>query len=156
ERVGIRLFLRIQRGRYESLESDALRESEPGPDADGSELSPDDGYRGQGHRVGAASDEHRTGPAVSSVCATGSNERAAPSAEGVDRQVQREMRRRLGQIPRRNAGAAEKSGGGAERHETDGAVEGIAGVGFAECGSETAVRTDDGSVRRLRRALRLR
>ena len=85
--------------------------------------------------------------------APGANALAAPCAEGVDREVQGKVRRRLGQVPRGDLRAAEEARRDPAGRQAHAAVGGLAGLGYAQRGSEEAVRADDGGVRGLRGTL---
>ena len=50
--------------------------------------------------------------------ATGATHAPASRAQGVDRQVQGQVRRRLGQVPRTDVGAADQDGGRAQRYRS--------------------------------------
>ena len=60
--------------------------------------------------------------------------RAAPCAEGVDRQVQGEVRPGLGQAARRDAGASDQAGRGSGGHEARAQARSHQGLGCAESG----------------------
>ena len=66
------------------------------PALDGPELPPDRRPRRQVHRLGAQGQEHRAGSALLPVRRTRSDALAAPRPQGVDRQVQRPVRRWAG------------------------------------------------------------
>ena len=100
--------------------------------------------------------EHRARPAVLPLRRARRDARPAPRAEGVDRQVQGQVRQGLGQVPRGDARAAEEARRRPAGHEADRALRRAAGVGFAERRPEAALRPHDGGVRRLRGAVRLR
>ncbi len=81
---------------------------------------------------------------------------AAPRAEGVDRQVQGPVQRRLGQAARGDLRPPAEDGHHSAGYETDAAAERNSGVGRHERQPEAPVRAPDGNLRRVRRADRLR
>ena len=82
--------------------------------------------------------------------------RAASRAEGVDREVQGPVRRRLGCLSTADLRAAEEAGHRSSEREAGRPPGRHQGVGRADCRRKAAVRAADGSVRRVRRAHRLR
>ncbi len=71
------------------------------------EVPPHRGPGRPGHRLAAAEARQRAGPAVLHVLGTGRGARAAPRVQGLGRQVQGPVRRRLGRLPRPRLRAAE-------------------------------------------------
>ena len=96
------------------------------------------------------------GQAVLHLLRAGRHARAAPRAEGVDRQVQGQVRPGLGQAPRRDAGPPDRARRRSRRHQARPQARGHQGLGQAERRREEALRPPDGSLRRLRRVHRLR
>jgi hypothetical protein len=106
--------------------------------------------------MGAPVEGDRARSALFPLCRDRRNACAASHAEGMDREVQRPVRRGLGRLPRADAGTAEEARRRAARHEAHRALEGIARMGFPERRPEAPLCADDGSVRRIRRPLRSR
>ena len=151
QRPRVRLLLRLQRRRHEPLGSDPLREPQPRPGIDRSELPP--------HRPTSPTRPSPGFARSSSISpdqpfflyvATGATHAPHQTPEGVDRQVQRQVRRGLGQVSRADARAAEETRRRSARHEAHGALEGPARVGLAQRRPEASLRAHDGSIRRLR------
>ena len=94
------------------------------------------------------------GQAVLHLLRAGRHACAAPCAEGVDRQVQGQVRPGLGQAARGDAGAAEEAGRRAGGDEARAQARGHQGLGCADAGREEALRPPDGGVRRVRRVRR--
>ena len=72
------------------------------------------------------------GQAVLHLLRAGRHPRAAPRAEGMDRQVQGQVRPGLGQAARGDAGAADQAGRGAPRHQARPQAGSHQGLGHAE------------------------
>ena len=81
----------------------------------------------------------------------GAGSRAAPRAEGMGRQVQGPVRRRLGRLPREDVRAPEGAGHHPEGRRALAPRPRRAGLGHALGRREEALRPHDGSVRRLPR-----
>ena len=96
------------------------------------------------------------GQAVLHVLRHRRDARAAPRAEGVDREIQGPVQRRLGQASRGDLRAAEEAGRDSGGHEAHAASEGDSRVGRHERAAEAALRAADGNLRRVRRAHRRR
>ena len=128
----IRVLLRLHRRRDQPVVSGHLRRH----DADGTEQESGGGlplHRGhdeQGDRVGAPAEGADARQAVLHVFRARRHPRPASRAEGVDRQVQGQVRRRLGQAARRDLCPPEEAGRDSGR-----------------CGADQAARRDP----RLRR-----
>ena len=75
--------------------------------------------------------------------------RAAPRAEGVGRQVQGQVRRRLGRLPRAGVREAEGAGHHAREHDAVAARSRRAGLGQAVGRRAAPLCADDGGLRRL-------
>ena len=73
-------------------------------------LSPHRGHRGGRNQVAARTAGFRAGQAVPHVLGSGRIARSAPGHEGMGRQVQRQVRRRLGQLPRARLRRAKEKG----------------------------------------------
>ena len=82
--------------------------------------------------------------------------RAASRAEGLDREVQGQVRRRLGQVPRGDLRPAEADGHHPAGRQARAQARRHQGLGQADGRREEAVRAPDGSVRGIRRAHRPR
>ena len=92
--------------------------------------------------------EHRPGQAVLPLRRPRGHALPAPRPEGLDREVQGQVRRGLGQVPRGDVRAAEEARRRPAGHEADRALGGAARVGLAQRRPEAALRPDDGGVRR--------
>ena len=79
------------------------------------------------------------------------NPRPAPRAEGVDRQIQGQVRPGLGPTARRDAGAAEEARCGSRRHQARCQTGGDQRLGQTDGRRAEALRPPDGSLRRVRR-----
>ena len=88
--------------------------------------------------------------------APGRHARPAPRPEGVDRQVQGQVRPGLGQAPRGDAGPPDQARRRPRRHQARAQARGHQGLGQAQRRREEALRPPDGGLRRLRRVRRLR
>ena len=151
ERDGLRLLLRLHRRRDQPVVPGPLRGDDAGrarQDAGGGLLlqrRPDEPR----DQVGAAAEVADARPAVLRLLRAGRDARAAPRAEGVGRQVQREVRRGLGRATRADLREAE----GARRDPTglrpDRAQCRHPGVGRHRAGDEACARAADGDLRRL-------
>ncbi len=75
--------------------------------------------------------------------------------QGVGRQVQGQVRRRLGRVPRADPRAPEEARHRPAGHRADGAPRPVPGVGLAHRRAEAALRPPDGGLRRLLRERRL-
>ncbi len=82
--------------------------------------------------------------------------RAASRAEGLDREVQGQVRRRLGQVPRGDLRPAEAAGHHPAERQAGRQARRHQGLGHAHGGREAAVRAADGSVCGVCGAHRLR
>ena len=96
------------------------------------------------------------GQAVLHLLRPGRHARAAPRAQGMDRQVQGQVRPGLGQAPRRDAGPAEALGVVPPDTKLAPKPAAIKDWDNAERRREEALRPPDGGLRRLRRVRRLR
>ena len=115
--LGLRQVLRLLRRRDRPVESHALRRHDPRPDAALPGLQLHDRHDRPGHRLDEVPEGAHAGQAVLHVFRAGRDARAASRAQGMDRQEQGPVRRRLGQAARRDAGAADRAGRGAHGHE---------------------------------------
>ena len=88
------------------------------------------------------------GPAVLHVLRAGRHPRAAPRPEGVDREVQGQVRQGLGRLARGDAGPPDQARRGAARHEARPQARGHQGLGQALGRREEALHPPDGDLRR--------
>ena len=104
-RPRLRALLRVPRRRHEPVAPRPRVRQPPGGPAGHPRagLPPDTGSGRQGHRVHRGRQAGRPQQAVLPPLLPGSDSRAAPRAEGVGRQVRREVRRRVGRLPRRRS-----------------------------------------------------
>ena len=91
----------------------------------------------------------------SSYFSTGCAHAPAPGAPGMGRQVQGQVRQRLGRLPRGDLRPAEAARRDPGRRGADTSQRGVPGLGVAAGGPEGAVRPPDGGVRRVLRERRL-
>ena len=118
-------------------------------------LPPHRRHRGGRHQVAARTEGLRTGQAVPDVLGAGRLARPAPGHEGMGRQVQRQVRRRLGRLPRARLQARQGEGLDSARRAAHAAA-GVDGVlGLDPRGRKAVPAPPDGSLRRLHRARRL-
>ena len=117
-------------------------------------LPPDRGHRRRRHRLAARAEGLRTRQALLHVLGARRIARPAPGDEGVGRQVQGQVRRRLGRLPRAHLRPRQGQGldpAGRAAHAAPG-VDGV--VGLDPRGREAVPAPPDGSLRRLHRARR--
>ena len=152
----LRVLLRLHRRREQPVGSGAVR----GHDADraaedaGRGLSPHRRPGRQGDRLDAPAEGAAARQAVLHVLRAGRHARAASRAEGVDRQVQGQVRARLGQAARDHVRAAEGAGRDRRRRRADAAARGDSGLGRHGSQAQAGARARDGSVRRVHGAHR--
>ena len=127
----LRQVLRVHRRRGQPVGAGDLRGHEPGRAAEGSELPLHDRHDQPGDQVGQGREIAHAGQAVLHLLRPGRHPRSAPRAEGVDRQVQGQVRPGLGQAPRRDAGPAEEAGRGPAGHQARPQAGGDQGLGQA-------------------------
>ena len=122
---------------------------DPGRAAERPELPLHDRHDQPGDQLDAVPEVADAGQAVLHLLRARRHARAAPRAEGVDRQVQGQVRPGLGQAARGDAGAAESSSASC-RPDTKLAPkpEAIKDWDKLSAGREEALRPPDGSVRR--------
>ena len=114
--IGLRQVLWIHRRRDEPVGAGHLRRRDADGDAADAGLSLHHGHDRQGDQLGQRAENAHAGQAVLHVFRHRRDARAAPRAEGVDREIQRPVRRRLGQAARGNLRAAEKAGRDSGQH----------------------------------------
>ena len=136
--------------------SGALRRDDPGRAAQdaGGGLPPDRGPDRSGDQLGAPAEVAHARQAVLHVLRAGGDARAAPRAEGVDRQVQGSLRRRVGRDPGRDVRPSEGTGTDPRRRRSLGAARRDPGVGRRRGGSQADPGAPDGGLRRVPRAHR--
>ena len=101
------------------------------------------------HRVDPAAALARAGQAVLRLLRAGPDPRAAPRAQGMDRQVQGPVRPGLGQAARGDARPPDQAGRRPCRHQADASAQGNSVVGFAQRRREEALRPHDGGLCRV-------
>ena len=115
----------------------------------------DERHGGQSHRLVAHAARHGPQQAVLRLLRAGYRARTASRAEGVDREVQGQVRSRLGQAARADHRQAEGDGHHPAEHAAHRAFGGHRGVGLAQRRREEGLRPHDGGLRGGSRALRL-
>ena len=122
-RVRFRALLRVHRWRGQPVLSRALRghHCRRAAEITGGGIHPHRGSRRPRDHLGAPAEGADAGQAVLRILRPRGHPRATSRPEGVVRQVQGQVRRRLGRASRAVAGAAEEAGRGAEGCETHGA-----------------------------------
>ena len=144
----IRVLLRLHRRRNQPVVSGDLR----GHDADGTGQESRGGlplHRGhdeQGDRVGAPAEGAHARQAVLHVFRARRHPRPASRAEGVDRQVQGQVRRRLGQAARRDLCPPEEAGRDSGRCGADQAARRNPGLRRHARGAQADSRPRDGGL----------
>ena len=155
--LGFDYFYGFNAGDMNQCEPDPVREPQPRPAFERSELPPHHRHRRQGDRLDAAGEGICAGPAVLPLRRARRDARAASRAEGVDRQVQGPVRHGLGQATaRQTLGTAEEARRRPAGHQAHRALRGPAGLGLAQRRPEAALRAHDGGLRRLWRPCRPR
>ena len=107
DRRRLRLLLRIPRRRDLAVGAAAVREPQSGRAAARREVPPERRPGGQGDHVAAQAPRLLAGQAVLHVLGARRSARAAPHLQGVGRQVQGKVRRRLGRLARAHLQAPE-------------------------------------------------
>ena len=151
-----RQVLRLHRRRDESVGAARLRWHGQGGAFARPQLPLHDRHDEPGHPVDPEPAVAHAGQALLHLLRHRRHARAAPRSEGLDCQVQGQVRRRVGQVPRGDFRPAEAAGDRPAKREAGRPARGHQGVGRVERRREAAVRSADGSVRRVCRAHRLR
>ena len=112
DRARLRLFLRLSRRRDVAVGAAAGREHQPDRTAARREIPPHRRSRPARHRLAAAPSGVRSRQAVLPVLGAGRRTRSAPDLQGMGRQVQRQVRRRLGCLSRARLRAPEDNWAG--------------------------------------------
>ena len=154
--LGLRQVLRLHRRRNRPVEPQPLRRLDPRPDAAQPGLQLHDRHDRPGHRLDEVREGPHPGQALLHVLRAGRDARAAPRAQGVDRQEQGPVRRRLGQDARSDARAADRDGSRAQGHEARRQAHRHQGLGQAERRRAEALRPPDGGLFGIRRVHRPR
>ena len=115
--LGLRQVLRLHRRRDRPVGAQPLRRPDPRRDAALPGLQLHDRHDRPGDRLDEVPEGAHAGQAVLHVLRAGRDARAASRAQGVDRQEQGPVRRRLGQDARRDARAADRAGRRAHGHQ---------------------------------------
>ena len=152
----VRQVLRLHRRRNEPVGTGDLRRHEPHRGAERSELSLHDRHDQPGNQVDECAEIADAGQAVLHLLRTRRDARAAPLSEGVDREVQGQVRPGLGQAPRGDARPPDQARRRSRRHQARPQARSDQGLGQAQRRREEALRPPDGSLRRLRRVRRRR
>ena len=118
-------------------------------------LPPHRRHRGGRHQMAPRTEGLRTGQAVLHVLGTGRVAWPAPGHEGMGRQVQRQVRRRLGQVSRAHLCTRQGQGLDPAERAAYAAPRYHGFVGLDPRGRKTIPAPPHGSVRRLHRARRL-
>ena len=113
--LGLRQVLRLHRRRDRPVGAQPLRRPDPRRDAALPRLQLHDRHDRPGDRLDEVPEGAHAGQAVLHVLRAGRDARAASRAQGVDRQEQGPVRRRLGQDARRDARAPDRAGRRARR-----------------------------------------
>ena len=101
DRLWLRVFLRLPRRRGLAVRADAgAQHHRRSPRRQPQGLPPHRGHRRRRHPLAARTEGLRAGQAVLHVLGAGRVARPAPGHEGMGRQVQGQVRRRLGQVSR--------------------------------------------------------
>ena len=124
-------FIGGETNQWAPLLYDGMTQVEPPNDP---ELPFHDRHDQPGDRLDAVPEIAHAGQAVLHLLRAGRHPRAASRAEGVDRQVQGQVRPGLGQAARGDAGAADQVGRGAGGHEARAQAGSHQGLGDAERG----------------------
>ena len=144
----VRVLLRLHRRRDQPVVSGHLRRH----DADGTGQEPRAGlplHRGhdeQGDGVGPPAEGADARQAVLHLLRAGRHARAASRAEGVDRQVQGQVRRRMGQAARRDLCTSEEAGRDSRRCGPHQAARRNPRLRRHACGAQADPRARDGSL----------
>ena len=153
-RARLRLLLRLPRRRDLAVGAAAGREHERHRAAARREVPPDRGHGAAEHRLAAQAPRVLAGQAVLHVLGARRGARAASGRQGMVRQVQGQVRRRLGCLPRARVRAPEAAGLDSGRHQADAARAEHGVVGQHSGGPAAVPAPADGDLRRLRRARR--
>jgi hypothetical protein len=113
----VRRVLRVHRGRNEPVGAAPLSRLEQGGASEGPQVPLHDGHDGQGDRLDAVPEVPHAGPALLHVLRAGRDPRAAPRAEGVDREVQGQVRPGVGRDAGRGPRPTDHARRGTGRHE---------------------------------------
>ena len=155
DRLRFRVFLRIPGRRGFAVRTDPDAQHHRCHPASEEGLPPHRGHRRGRHQVAARTESLCAGQAVLHVLGAGRIAWPAPDHEGVGRQVQRQVRRRLGQVSRACFRPGQGQGLDPAGRATHAASRFHGFVGLHSRGRETVPASPDGSVRRLHRARRL-
>ena len=128
----VRRVLRLLRRRDQPVGAVPLPRHEPGRDPARPELQLHDRHDGQGDRLDAVPEGADARQAVLHVLRAGRDARPAPRAEGVDRQVQGQVRPGVGRDARGDPGPPDQARRGAARHEARPQARGDQGLEHAD------------------------
>ena len=155
DRLRLRVLLRIPRRRGLAVRADPDPQHHAGHRASPQGLPPHRRHRVGRDHVAPRAEGLRAGEAVLHVLGAGRVARPAPDHEGMGRQVQGQVRRRLGQVPRARLRARQGQGLDPAERPAHAAprVHGV--LGLDPRGREAVPAPPDGGLRRLHRARRL-
>ncbi len=152
DRPRFRLLLRLPRRRDLAVGTPAGREHERGGAAARREVPPERRHRAARRRLAAQTSRVLARQAVLHVLGAGCGARAAPGLQGLVRQVQGQVRRRLGRLPRARVRTPEAARLDPGRHQAHAARRIDAVVGQHSRSAAPVPAAPDGDLRRLRRA----
>ena len=152
DRARLRLLLRLHRRRDVAMGTAAGREHQPDRAAARREVPPERGPGAARRRLAAAPPGVFAGQAILPVLGAGRRARSASDLQGMGRQVQGQVRRRLGCLSRACVRAPEADGMDSGRHQAHAARRQHAVVGQHSRGAAPVPAAADGDLRRLRRA----
>ncbi len=151
DRPRLRLLLRLPRRRDLAVGTPADREPDRGGAAARREVPPERRHRAAWRRLAAQTSRVLARQALPHVLGAGCGARAAPGQQGVVRQVQGQVRRRLGRLPRARVRAPEAARLDPGRHQAHAARRIDAVVGQHSRSAAPVPAAADGDLRRLRR-----
>ena len=154
--LGVRQVLRLHRRRDEPVGAARRRRHRQDRGSARPELPLHDRHDQPGRRLDPRPAVAHAGQAVLHVLRHRRHPRPASRAEGVDREVQGPVRRRLGQVPRGDVRPPEEAGHRPREREAGEQAHRHQGLGQAHARRAAAVRAADGGLRRVRRAHRQR
>ena len=151
EPVRLRRVLRIHGRGDQPVGAARLPQPGAGRDPQGPEVPLHERHDEPGHRLDAVPEGADAGSAVLHVLRARRHPRAAPRPEGVDREVQGQVRQGLGRHAGGGAGPPDPARRGAAGHPARPQAGSHQGLGQALGRREEALRPPDGGLRRLRR-----
>ena len=152
---GFEYFYGFLAGEASQYEPTLTRNTTAGHRREAQGLPPHRGHRDGRHPLAPRAEGLRTGQAVLHVLGAGRIARPAPDHEGVGRQVQGQVRRRLGQVSRARLRARQGQGLDSAERPAHAAARLHGFLGFDPRGREAVPAPPHGSLRRVYRARRL-